>query len=75
MEVATPSSQVEVLVLDLAECGPELVEEKKVEPIWWNIHAPSMHAVFYIYEDTTRRSLEFNRQATYMSMDVLNEET
>lgn len=75
MEVATPSSQVEVLVLDLAECGPELVEEKKVEPIRWNIHAPSMHAAFYIYEDTARRSLEFNRQATYMSMDALNEET
>lgn len=75
MEIAAPSLQVEVLVLDLTECGPELVEEKKVEPIWLNIHAPSMHAVFYIYEDTTRRSLEFNRQATYMSMDALNEET
>jgi hypothetical protein len=71
VEIAAPSLRVEVLVLDLTE----LVEEKKVEPIWWNIHAPSMHAVFYIYEDITRRSLEFNRQATYMSMDALNEET
>ena len=34
-----------------------------------------MHAAFYIYEDTARRSLELNRQATYMSMDALNEET
>jgi len=75
VEIAAPSLQVEVLVLDLAECGSELVEEKKVEPIWWILHAFFIHAVFYIHEDTTRRSVGFNRQATYMSMDALNEET
>lgn len=75
MEVATPSLQVEVLVLDLADCGPELVEEKKAEPIWWIIYSFLIHAAFYIYEDTTRWTFEFNRQATYMSMDALNDET
>jgi hypothetical protein len=75
VKVATPSLQVEVLVLDLAECGPELVEEKKVESIWWTICTFFVHAAFYIYDNTTRRSVEFNMQATYTSMDALNEET